>query len=187
MNSFEAYIVNLEAKLISFPTRHRIAFSASVSERLFPYYQAFSLSVSWGNPSLYRRALDVVWEQASGAQVPRSSIEELIALTDPLMPDMDEFSEFNAQWFCSACYWTLKSCEVADNVAFALAAAEAAYDRAVIWVDYSDADPAVVQKAKWESAGVMSEIREQERVLRFLDEAPLLNGDSIQQLRASLW
>ena len=83
----------LESALAKLPSqRHRLAFAAGISERLLPNYEVFSREVGWGNPSLLRSAMDVVWLMVAGGKLRLREIRELQAQIRDLTPDTENFA-----------------------------------------------------------------------------------------------
>jgi uncharacterized protein YjaG (DUF416 family) len=85
-----------EAKLVrelrSLPILHATAFAASCCERTIPNYFAFYEMEKWGNPTLLRQALDIVWAHLSGATRPVHEIQNLLQSFKLLIPDTEDFS-----------------------------------------------------------------------------------------------
>ena len=71
--------------------RHRLAFAAGVCERLLPNYDAFSREVAWGDPTLLRRGLAIVWRVVQGGTVRLAEIRELQAMIRAVTPDTEDF------------------------------------------------------------------------------------------------
>lgn len=94
---------------------HRVAFAASICERMLPMYNNFSQMENWGRPSLLREALDEIWLILQGKPIDLSRIRQLIEDFDGenVWPDSDsdDFCDapdlFEAQFTVSAFYSTL--------------------------------------------------------------------------------
>lgn len=52
----------LEKEIEKLPSERRVAFAASICERLIYNYDVFYLEEGWGNPAAQRAALDEVWQ-----------------------------------------------------------------------------------------------------------------------------
>lgn len=106
-----------EGKLIqelhALPLKHRVAFTASCCERLFPNYQAFTVMENWGNPKILRQALDEVWRFLKGDALSKEHIHGLIRACEAVIPDTEDFTTIftgaavNAG---AAIIYTLESC-----------------------------------------------------------------------------
>jgi uncharacterized protein YjaG (DUF416 family) len=83
----------LEALLGALPPRHRVAFCASVCERLLPHYALFARRAGWGDPGLLREALDEAWRFAAGETVAAERLRELERRCDAAVPDTEEHAD----------------------------------------------------------------------------------------------
>lgn len=81
-------IVQLASEL---PLTHQLAFGATVCEKLIPDYEAFTLVHRWGNLSLLRSTLNVIWELAQGKTLTPEEVTELRAVLAHITPELDEF------------------------------------------------------------------------------------------------
>jgi uncharacterized protein YjaG (DUF416 family) len=79
-------------EVVALPRCRRQAFVAACAERLWPSYPAFSEMEEWGDPAAVRQVLDELWGLAEGEQMPPERIGELLAILDPLGPDLDDFT-----------------------------------------------------------------------------------------------
>lgn len=68
----------LEEELNELPPKHRLFFAVSVCERLIPRYYAFATELEWGNPDVYRLALDRIWDFLTGKELSDGEVQELI-------------------------------------------------------------------------------------------------------------
>ncbi|MBP0029423.1 DUF416 family protein [Roseofilum sp. Guam] len=95
----------LNTVLDELPPLHRLAFAASMCERMLPIYDVFCQQEKWGNPQVLREALDEAWRilQAQTPDIPK--INQLQRQMDEIAPDADNcrFSRFifEAQMACS--------------------------------------------------------------------------------------
>lgn len=123
----------LEKELEGLPALHRIAFAAACCERLLPNYNAFAREESWGAPSIFRYALNEVWQILQGKPVDVATIRQLrdACDSDDIIPHSDDFSGYvaEAQEAAIAIYTTLDACieptperivKVAECVAFTI-------------------------------------------------------------------
>ncbi|MBW4497911.1 MAG: YjaG family protein [Oscillatoria princeps RMCB-10] len=86
---------DLESGIEALPNPHRIAFAASICERLLPNYAAFYRTENWGNLSMLRTALDEVWQILQEKPVDAARIRQLrdACESEDVMPDSEDFSE----------------------------------------------------------------------------------------------
>lgn len=80
----------LEKELEQLPPLHRVAFAASICERMLPNYSAFATEEGRGNPVVLRAALDEVWQILQGKLVDAETIHQLINNCEGLPPDEDD-------------------------------------------------------------------------------------------------
>jgi hypothetical protein len=71
---------SLKKELEGISPLHRVAFAASLCERVLPNYSAFSREEGWGDPSVLRAALDEVWQILLGKPLDESKIHQLMEL-----------------------------------------------------------------------------------------------------------
>ena len=104
----------LEKEIEKLPPLYRIAFAASICERMLPIYHTFSQQEGWGNSVVLTEALDEVWQILQGKQVNPERIEEFIKACEQqtLHADyvMQSRLDYEAQQTVSAVCGTLKSC-----------------------------------------------------------------------------
>jgi uncharacterized protein len=123
----------LEKELEGLPGLHRIAFAAACCERLLPNYNVFAREESWGAPSIFRNALNEIWQILQGKPVDVATIQQLrnACDSDDIIPHSDDFSGYvaEAQEAAIAIYTTLDACieptlerivKVAECVAFTI-------------------------------------------------------------------
>ncbi len=93
MNSYFFDISDLEKELRQLPHLHRVAFAASICERMLPNYNAFSQMENWGIPSVPRKALDEIWQILEGKPTDVVEIRQLRedCSRENILPDSDDF------------------------------------------------------------------------------------------------
>ncbi|MCL1474697.1 DUF416 family protein [Argonema antarcticum] len=86
-------ISGLEKELRQLPPLHRVAFAASICERILPNYNAFSRMENWGDPSVPRKALDEIWQILAGKPADVAKVRQLRedCSCEDVLPDSDEF------------------------------------------------------------------------------------------------
>lgn len=105
----------LERELEELLPLHRIAFAASICERLLPNYNAFSREEGWGDPTVLRTALDEIWQILQSKPVDATRIRQLQGeIDDDVVPHSDYVKKSHytaeAQEACSAIELTLAAC-----------------------------------------------------------------------------
>ncbi len=101
----------LLTRLGQLPEEARIAFAASVCERLLPNFKAFSMMEGWGDYSLLRSVLDRLWEVAAGEKMRKDEIERLMPACEAVIPDAEDFATIFtgiAQYTVSSLMHTLR-------------------------------------------------------------------------------
>ncbi|MDA0209901.1 MAG: DUF416 family protein [Cyanobacteria bacterium FC1] len=103
---------DLKKELESLPTLHRVAFAASICERLLPNHKAFCREKTWGNPTTLRAALDEVWQILEGKPLDAKVIRQLVADCEDAIPDSDYGGPYvyPAQQTALAIRLTLEAC-----------------------------------------------------------------------------
>lgn len=75
---------------------HKAVFGASCCERLVPNYERFASDVRWGDSSVLRRSLNVVWsaieENTPLDLIDATSTNKLIDLCESVTPDTEDFT-----------------------------------------------------------------------------------------------
>jgi uncharacterized protein YjaG (DUF416 family) len=72
-----------------------VAFSAALTERMFPNYQLFSRLVGFGDYRQLRTILDGVWNQLAGSGA-RLNAEVQLDNVEANIPDLDEYDMYGA-------------------------------------------------------------------------------------------
>lgn len=70
---------------------HQIGFAASCGERLLPGYELFARDEVSVDPTVFRTALDTVWNALDGATPAEDDIERLLLQCQKYIPDTEEF------------------------------------------------------------------------------------------------
>jgi uncharacterized protein len=104
MNWYFFDIDFLEQELKQLPHFHRLAFAASICERMLPHYNTFSQMEDWGNPSVPRKALDAIWQALKTKSADEAQIIQLAEDCDhpDVCPDSDDFYD---------CYYIMEAQE----------------------------------------------------------------------------
>ena len=88
-------LLNLEPELESFEPWQLTAFSAALTERMFPNFALFARLVEFGDAAKLRQILDGVWNSLSG-QGAKMNFEVQLDSVDANMPDLDEYDMYGA-------------------------------------------------------------------------------------------
>ncbi|MDY6803873.1 MAG: DUF416 family protein [Cyanobacteriota bacterium] len=112
----------LEEELKLLPHLHRVAFAASICERMLPMYRKFYQIENWGRPSVLREALDEVWAILEGKPMDSSKLSQLMedCACEDVCPHTEEYNFCNtdylyeAQFTVSAVYSTLTALLTSD-------------------------------------------------------------------------
>lgn len=113
--NLEFYNLNaLKTELEELSPTHRIAFAASICERLLPNYNIFAKEEAWGNPAALRLSLDEVWQILQGKPADAEKIRQLLKDIDAAAPHSDNVTKsqycYEAQEACSAIDFLLEAC-----------------------------------------------------------------------------
>ena len=101
----------LEKPLEEFTPEHRLAFGASMCERLLPNYSVFVRNQK-GDTSLVRSALDQVWKIVLNQQVDAIKLKGLIDVCEALQPEEDDegLYIYEASMTLTAIQYLLQAC-----------------------------------------------------------------------------
>lgn len=80
----------LEKELEELSAFHRLAFAASIGERLLPNYSAFAKEEGFDNPIVLRAGLDEVWQIIQGKPINIQKVRQLIQDCENLPPTEDD-------------------------------------------------------------------------------------------------
>ncbi|MGB2130719.1 MAG: YjaG family protein [Marinobacterium sp.] len=88
-------LLNLEPELETFEPWQLTAFSAALTERMFPNFALFARLVESGDAAKLRQILDGVWNSLSG-QGAKMNFEVQLDAVEANMPDLDEYDMYGA-------------------------------------------------------------------------------------------
>lgn len=88
-------MLNLERELETFEPWQLTAFSAALTERMFPNFALFARLVDFGDPARMRLLLDAIWDSLSGTGA-RVNFEAQLDQVEANMPDLDEYDMYGA-------------------------------------------------------------------------------------------
>jgi len=103
-----------------------VTFMASLCERMYPNYQAFCLETGFGEPQLYRRILDLIWETlvVKDAKVNFDSQLEKLEEAVPSSDDYDIYGVYPAIDACIALGELIHSRLSGETLSHAVAVSE---------------------------------------------------------------
>lgn len=188
----------LEKELEKLPPLHRIAFAASICERMLPNYYAFAREEGQGNPSILRTSLDEVWKILQGKAVEVEIIELLIRnCQEAIVPgDYVLESRYSAEshLVVVAISSTLKACLDSDNIEAIIKVVKVVGDTIFGFLDIEKeiTEQDWLQKS-WEMQVeeiskhpfTLREIAKEQEDLRRLKEGEILDREFLESLRAS--
>ncbi len=189
MERFDVH--SLESVLASLTShRHRLAFGAAVSERLFPNYQAFSDEVHWGAPNVLRNALDFIWQVVEGGTLTLSQIRELQAECRLATPDSERFQSrltSAALDAASAVHEVLEACyrDEPQRIAEVGALARDTVDMFVQKRDGIDYNDSTFEDRILADPLMRRELAKQRSELAILDRTGVLSPGFIREFRES--
>lgn len=185
----------LAQKLEELPSFHRIAFAASICERLLPTYNAFFRESGWGNFTVLRTALDEVWLSLARKQFDKTKILQLIKDCEATLPhadDVDSRYTYEAQDAVAAICYLLEA-GLTPASWRVVKVAQRATDTIKEFIEYEeeDRDPNWYKKLEEPSVTFAShplavrEMAKQQEDLQRLKEVETLEQDFLEWLRTS--
>jgi uncharacterized protein YjaG (DUF416 family) len=88
-------LLNLEPELEAFEPWQLTAFSAALTERMFPNFALFARLVEFGDAAKLHQILEGVWSSLSG-QGAKMNFEVQLDAVEANMPDLDEYDMYGA-------------------------------------------------------------------------------------------
>jgi len=88
-------MLNLERELETFEPWQLTAFSAALTERMFPNFALFARLVGFGDPARMRLLLDGVWDSLAGTGA-KVNFDVQLDQVEANMPDLDEYDMYGA-------------------------------------------------------------------------------------------
>ncbi|KAF3889181.1 MULTISPECIES: DUF416 family protein [Nostocales] len=202
-------ILEEEAKTLS--PYHKIAFAASICERLLPNYYIFARESDWNTSSLLRNALDEVWLLLESKYIYEVKLRQLIIDCEQAIPhDHDNnFSEYvsEARYAAASVCYALELC-LEGNSKLVRMVADCAYETLWIYLNWqgeylddnweNEASQEQKKQGKWEEKSLeeqekiiinhpftVREMTKENEDLQRLKETPILTEEFLQWLRIS--
>lgn len=162
-------------KIERLPHLHRVAFAASICERMLPMYNNFYYLAKWGNLSLLKQALDEVWVILQGRSINSHKINKFIDNFDGegVWPDSesDDFCDapylFEAQFTVSAIYAILNAI-LEPNVGYIIVVVENAR--------FETIEGLISQREK------LYEVKDRQYVVDFVANDPLAKQEMAKEM-----
>ena len=77
---------------------HCALIAALVCNRLYPNYLLFTEKENWGNPSLFRNGIELLFKTATDGLRPVAQAQKLDDALDSAFPDLDDFTSSEASY-----------------------------------------------------------------------------------------
>ncbi|WP_027854301.1 YjaG family protein [Marinobacterium litorale] len=118
-----------------------VAFSAALSERMFPNYQLFSRLVGFGDHKQLRSVLDGVWNQLAGKGA-RINPEVQLDNVEANIPDLDEYDMYGAMpaYDAAVALYSTLTCVSEGEVAEALEVANLSRECVANFIEVTEAN-----------------------------------------------
>ncbi|MBA4503604.1 YjaG family protein [Marinobacterium marinum] len=88
-------LLNIEPELETLEPWQLTAFSAALTERMFPNFALFARLVEFGDAAKLRQILDGVWDSLAGTGA-KMNFEVQLDAVEANMPDLDEYDMYGA-------------------------------------------------------------------------------------------
>ena len=185
--------IKFKAQIADLPLEHRIAFGASVCERLMPNYLAFSEVENFGDYKQLKNVLNDIWSgligyKESKERVKMTSFESLIELA----PDTEDFHSIYTSMAgntVSAIVYTIEALlnpqkSIENIVCVARLAVESLYEYEIFaQTDNSSAVTNETHNQVMNSLSIKSELEKQEQSISFLEKHSILDAEVCKQLK----
>ncbi|MBE9039249.1 DUF416 family protein [Oscillatoriales cyanobacterium LEGE 11467] len=93
LNFFKPEILRDELSIL--PFFHRLSFAVSCCERILPIYHAFCAMENWGDFSIPRKSIDIIWATLQGKEIDSKKVEKYREYCghDNIFPDAYDFGD----------------------------------------------------------------------------------------------
>ncbi len=164
-----------------------VTFMASLCERMYPNYQAFCLETGFGEPQLYRRILDLIWETlvVKDAKVNFDSQLEKLEEAIPSSDDYDIYGVYPAIDACIALGELIHSRLSGETLSHAVAVSEASI-RTVAMLEMTQAGKEMTDEELKVIPAVEEEWDIQWEIFRLLADCEERDLELIKGLRSDL-
>ncbi|ADW75709.1 MULTISPECIES: YjaG family protein [Rahnella] len=164
-----------------------VTFMASLCERMYPNYQAFCLETGFGEPQLYRRILDLIWETlvVKDAKVNFDSQLEKLEEAVPSSDDYDIYGVYPAIDACIALGELIHSRLSGETLSHAVAVSETSI-RTVAMLEMTQAGKEMTDEELKVIPAVEEEWDIQWEIFRLLADCEERDLELIKGLRSDL-
>ncbi|KQN57107.1 MULTISPECIES: YjaG family protein [Rahnella] len=164
-----------------------VTFMASLCERMYPNYQAFCLETGFGEPQVYRRILDLIWETlvVKDAKVNFDSQLEKLEEAVPSSDDYDIYGVYPAIDACIALGELIHSRLSGETLSHAVAVSETSI-RTVAMLEMTQAGKEMTDEELKVIPAVEEEWDIQWEIFRLLADCEERDLELIKGLRSDL-
>lgn len=160
-NSLDDYEGFILALIEPWSPARRIALAAAMAERWLPAYETFSISESWGDPTILRQSLDAVWNTLGGRASSAADWSHLSSQVHNVTPHMDDFDANEALCVCVMVQDAINCCTTEDNQSPVLMAVLSGLEAVQPGLLIDDRAPSRL----WKRAAIRQEINKQLRLI----------------------
>ncbi len=164
-----------------------LTFMACLCERMYPNYQIFCLQSAFGDPAVYRRILDLLWETLVVKDAKVNFDSQLEKLEDAI-PDAEQFDIYGVYPAIDACIAlgeAIHSRLSGETLSHAIAVSEASV-RTVAMLEMTQIGEEMTDDQLKELPAVQDEFDIQWEIYRLLAECEERDLELIKGLRADL-
>ncbi len=182
--------VLLKSKIEPLSPNHRILFTLSCCERLYPNYLMFFKNHRWGKPEILRYALDRVWSCLEGDEI-IEEIDALIKKCEEVTPNTEDFDSINVSSALDAASSVMLILELLEghSIARILEVASLSRDTVDMYLqeleNMEPNDPMLEEKILNHPL-MQRELKQQREDLELLKSIDLLDKEEILKLK-NLW
>jgi uncharacterized protein YjaG (DUF416 family) len=134
-------MLQMEKQLKGLDGWQLVAFSAALTERMFPNYQLFSRLVGFGDYRQLRTILDGVWNQLAGSGA-RLNAEVQLDNVEANIPDLDEYDMYGAMpaYDAVVALYSTLTCVIEGDMAEAVEVANLSRECVANFIEVSEAN-----------------------------------------------
>jgi len=164
-----------------------LTFMASLCERMYPNYQMFCLQTGFGDPAIYRRILDLVWETlvVKDAKVNFDNQLEKLEAAIPSAEDYDLYGVYPAIDACIALGEVIHSRLSGETLEHAIAVSETSI-RTVAMLEMTEAGKEMTDEELKVIPAIEEEWDIQWEIFRLLADCEERDLELIKGLRSDL-
>lgn len=100
----DQYREEIKRRLMPLKNEQKLLFAVLTCERLYPNYEYFQNTFSWGDSKVLSNAIGIIYQNLIKKDLfEKSEIQELINEIDVITPDTEDFSEIFVSFALDAC------------------------------------------------------------------------------------